>query len=152
MLARRKDSLDVFRPYEEIQSEMNRLFNNVFRGTGLRSELPSEGMTLAGVDIYEKDNVIYLEMDLPGMDKKDIDLKIDGNIVTVKGERKYEKEEGTGRSYHICERYYGAIQRSFTVPENIDFEAIKAKYENGVLRIELPRTEEGKKSTKVSVE
>lgn len=153
MLMKRKDAMDVFKPFEEVQREMNRLFDDVFRGNNLRTGIMKEDTLLAGVDIYEKDGVVYFEIDLPGLDKKDIELKIAGNILTVKAERKYEKSnEGESKNYHISERYFGSLQRSFTLPENVDYEAIKAKYENGVLKVELPRTENIKKPSQIEIE
>lgn len=93
------------------------------------------------VDILEKDENLILRAELPGMDEKDIDLKLEGSVLTLKGERKLEKEEKKA-NYHRIESSYGTFTRSFTLPVTVDLEKITAEYKNGVLSVTIPQKPE----------
>jgi HSP20 family protein len=93
------------------------------------------------VDILEKDGNLYLRAELPGINEKEIDLKLEGNVLTLKGERKMESGQQK-ESFHRIESFYGSFSRSFTLPETIDREKIKADYKDGVLTITLPQKPE----------
>ncbi|WP_102819207.1 Hsp20/alpha crystallin family protein [Mesotoga sp. Brook.08.YT.4.2.5.1] len=137
MLAIRRGS-DVFRPFEEIQREMDRLFNEAFRG--LNDQSKEAGMFSPEVDIYEKDNSVFIEMDIPGIKKDELEIKVEDDVLSIKGEKKLEREEKE-RDYHRYERYSGAFQRIFRLPEYVKSDDVKAKYEDGVLKLELPKKE-----------
>jgi len=92
------------------------------------------------VDIEEDEKYYLLTMDLPGLDKKEVDIKLDGEVLTVSGEKKEEKKE-TNKNYHRIERYYGKFQRSFRLNDDVNREQIEANFKNGVLRLSLPKTE-----------
>jgi len=103
------------------------------------------------VDIVETENELILKADVPGVNLKDIDIQFENGTLTIKGERKFEKEE-KGKGFHRMERSYGAFVRYFTVPETVDAEHVKADYQAGVLTITLPKKEVAKpKSIKVQV-
>ncbi len=95
------------------------------------------------VDVLEKDGTLVLKAELPGIEEKDIDLKLDGNILTIRGERKLEEKEEKD-NYHRIESYYGTFSRSFTLPDTADRDKIKADYKNGVLTITVPQKPEMK--------
>ena len=141
MLAIRRGS-DLFRPFEEIQREMDRLFNDAFKG--LNSQSRESLMFSPEVDIYERDNSVFIEMDIPGIKKDELEIKVEEDVLSIKGEKKLEREEKE-RDYHRYERYSGAFQRIFRLPEYVKSDDVKAKYEDGVLKLELPKKEEVKK-------
>lgn len=107
------------------------------------STLPSRDYQAPSVDIMEKDGNLILRAELPGLNEKDIDLKIEGNILTLKGERKMENEDDKG-TYHRVESYYGSFTRSFRLPDTVDYEQIKAEYKNGILKVTIPQKPEAK--------
>jgi len=107
------------------------------------STLESRDRWSPSVDIMEKDGNLILRAELPGLTEKDIDLKIEGNILTLKGERKMENEDNKG-TYHRLESCYGSFTRSFRLPETVDHEKISAEYKNGVLKVTIPQKPEVK--------
>lgn len=103
------------------------------------------------VDILETENELVLKADVPGMDMKDIDVQVENGTLTVKGERKFEREENN-KGFHRLERSYGTFVRYFTLPDTVDTENVKAEYKAGVLNITLPKKEIAKpKAIKVQV-
>ncbi|MBW2038519.1 MAG: Hsp20/alpha crystallin family protein [Deltaproteobacteria bacterium] len=132
-----------------LQERMNRLFEETFSRGPKEAEV---GVWSPAVDILEKGEEIILKMEVPEVDQRDIDIKMEGNILTIKGERKLE--EGTKREdYHRLERPYGNFNRSFSLPNTVDQGKIKAGYKDGVLRVILPKKEETKpKQIEVEVE
>lgn len=144
MLVPKKNVSELYRPFEEIQKEIDKLFSEAFRGLDVRRG--EYGMLIPEVDIYETDDAIFVEMEVPGIKKKDLEIKIEDGILTIKGEKSSEKDNKS-RNYHLYERSYGMFQRAFRLPDSIDTTKVKAKYEDGVLKIELPKKEEVKKET-----
>ena len=103
------------------------------------------------MDVYEDEHNITLKIEVPGIDEKDIDVRIENNILTVHGERKFEKEEKE-ENYRRIERQYGSFTRTFTLPTTVDTESVSANYEKGVLKIQLAKKAEAKpKQIKVNV-
>ena len=96
---------------------------------------------LPAVDVLEKDGNLMLRAEIPGMSEKEIELKLEGNVLTLKGEKKLENEEERN-NYHRMESYYGSFTRSFTLPESVDRDRIKADYKNGVLTVTIPQKPE----------
>jgi HSP20 family protein len=127
------------RQMENIQDEVNRVFDSFF-STPMRRRGEDMGAWLPDVDIVEDKDRIDVQVDLPGMEKDDIKVSVEDNILTIKGERKSFKEE-KDKTYHQVERTYGKFTRSFSLPSTVDGSKIKANYKNGVLKIELPKTE-----------
>jgi len=123
------------------QSDINRLMNDmrtVRRShNGLRDWMPR-------VDVEERDNEFEVSMDIPGVDKKDVTVSLEDKVLTIKGERKVERNEEEEGKYHCTERRYGSFKRSFTLPSSIDSSKIHARHENGVLSITVPKAEEAR--------
>ena len=133
---------DPFRDLRTLQEEVNRLFStNLTRTFG--DEGIGRGAWAPSVDIYENKDQIVLEAELPGMKQEDFDLSIENNVITLRGERKFEKTDEAD-NYHRVERSYGAFTRSFTLPQTVSAEGATAEYNNGVLRVTLPKREETK--------
>lgn len=135
---------EPFRDLVSLQERMNRLFDDSFRGTGRGAG--DEDWALGGswapaVDIYEHDGRIVLKAELPGVDAKDVDIRVENNVLTLRGERKFDNDVKR-ESYHRVERAYGAFQRSFTLPTVVDTDKIQAEFKDGVLRVTLPKREE----------
>ncbi len=131
---------DPFRDLLTLRDKMNRLFEETFSLRGEEKDLISGTWTPA-VDIYETENAVVLTAELPGMEEKDIQLKIEDNNLVLKGERKFEKETKE-ENYYRVERAYGSFYRSFTIPTAVDQEKITAEYNNGVLKVTMPKKEE----------
>jgi HSP20 family protein len=140
-----------FRDLVSIQDEMNRLFDDFFGRPMVRSGW-TEGVWSPSVDVSEnKDNVV-IKAEIPGMTKDDVKISIQDNVITLKGEKKQEKEEKDA-NYHRIERSYGSFCRSFTLPTAVKADKIKATYKDGVLNVTLPKTEEVKpKEIPISIE
>jgi HSP20 family protein len=123
---------------------VSNLFDDFFRDFPFGSSLLESRETwIPSVDILEKDDALIFRAELPGMTEKDINLKIEGNTLILKGERKMENENSKS-NYHRVESYYGSFARSFRLPDTVDFDKIKADYKNGVLTITLPHKPEVK--------
>ena len=131
---------DPFRELRSLQDEMTRLFTGVMPAN--REEM-THGAWAPSVDIYEDTNRLILEAELPGMSREDFDISVENNVITLKGERKFEKKT-EGDNYHRVERSYGTFTRSFTLPQTVTAEGATADFENGVLRVALPKREETK--------
>jgi HSP20 family protein len=128
---------DPFRDLRTLQDEVNRLFtgnaSRAFDDEGI-----ARGSWSPHVDIYENKDQIVLEAELPGMKREDFDLSVENNVITLRGERHFEKKEETD-NYHRVERAYGSFVRSFTLPNTVSAEGAVADYRNGVLRVTLPK-------------
>ncbi len=133
---------DPFRELRLLQDEVNRLFSS-----NLSRSFDDEGLMRGAwtpaVDIYENKDQIVLEAELPGMNRADFELTVENNVLTLRGERRFEKKDDTD-SYHRVERAYGAFTRAFTLPQSVSAENAVAEYKNGVLRVVLQKREEVK--------
>jgi HSP20 family protein len=141
---------DPFREFSTLQDRMNRLFRNSYG-----SESGSEALTSTNfappVDVYEDEHNVTLKIEIPGIDEKDVDVRIENNTLTVHGERTFEKEEKE-ENYRRVERQYGSFTRSFALPTTVDPEQVQAHYDKGVLKIKLAKKAEAKpKQIKVNV-
>src|ERR671932_1188480 len=133
---------DPFRELRVLQDEVNRLFSsNLSRS--YNDEGIARGAWAPSVDIYENKDQIVLEAELPGMNREDFEITIENNVLTLRGERRFEKKE-EGDNYHRVERPYGTFSRSFTLPQTVSSEGATAEYKNGVLRVVLHKREEVK--------
>lgn len=127
-----------FRELRTMQEQMNRMLDmawNMEFGEELK-----EGVWQPPVDIYEDETSVIIKAEIPDVDQKDIDIKIEDNTLTLKGERKHSSEIRK-ENYYRVERYFGQFQRSFSLPQSIDRENIKASCDKGVLTITLPKKE-----------
>jgi len=131
---------DPFKDPITMREIMNSLFEEAFTSRGEEKDL-NAGTWTPSVDIYETENDIVLTSEVPGIDEKDIEIKIENNTLTLKGERKFEKE-AKEENYHRIERSYGSFYRSFTLPNYINQDKINAEYENGALKITMPKKTE----------
>jgi HSP20 family protein len=141
---------DPFRELNTLQDRMNRLFRDSFNADTQEQSLAT-GAFAPAVDVYEDEHNITLKIEVPGIDEKDIDVRIENNTLTVHGERKFEKEEKE-ENFRRVERQYGSFTRSFTLPTTVDAEKVSANYDKGILKITLAKKAEAKpKQIKVNV-
>jgi HSP20 family protein len=140
---------EPLREFSTLQDRMNRLFREL-QGNSQDESLTSSSFAPA-VDVYEDEHNVTLKIEVPGIDEKDIDVRIENNTLTVHGERKIEKEEKE-ENYRRVERQYGSFTRTFNLPPTVDAEKVQADYDKGVLKITLPKKAEAKpKQIKVNV-
>jgi HSP20 family protein len=133
---------DPFRELRSLQDEMNRLFmTNLPRGFG--QEDFAGGAWNPSVDIFENKDHLVLEAELPGMKPEDVNISIENNVLTISGDRRFEKKDESD-NFHRVERSYGSFTRSFTLPPTVNSEDATAEFENGVLRLTLAKREEAK--------
>jgi len=148
--ARREEEFPLF----SLQREVNRLFDDFFRGFDLRPLRAAEerwGGFTPKMDLEETEKEYRITAELPGMEEKDVEVLLAGNTLTLKGEKKEEKEE-KGKSFYHVERSYGTFQRTVPLPEGVDLKKIDAEFKNGVLTVKLPKTAEAKtKGRKVPI-
>jgi len=141
-------NLTRWEPYRDIATLQDRL-NRAFGAAFTRSEREDELSLAAWAppdDIAEEKDRIVITAELPGFQEDQIEIQSENGMLTLRGERKFEKEHD-GKSYHRVERSYGQFVRSFSLPNNVDREKIKADFSNGLLRIELPKREDAKPRT-----
>ncbi len=139
---------DPFREVVALQNRMNSLFGNLNNET--ESPLTTASFVPA-VNVYEDEKKVVLKLEVPGIAEKDLDVSVENNTLTVKGERKFAAEEKE-ENFHRIERRYGSFYRAFTLPTTVDTESIDAKYDAGVLRLELKKKPEAQpKQIKVNI-
>jgi HSP20 family protein len=130
------------RELTSLQSEMNRLFNSFFDAPTGAGNGPSRRWVPA-MDLVEADDHFVLKADLPGLEEKDVAIEVEGDVLTVSGERK-EEHQRTGEGFHRIERSFGSFRRSLTLPEGVDPEAVTASFDKGVLEVRIPKPEQRK--------
>jgi HSP20 family protein len=158
----RRGMLSPWEPFESLRQEMDRLFDSFSRGF-LRSPFERSSfdiepfwprtttLSVPVVDVAETDKEFRVTAELPGLDEKDVEVTLSDDVLTIRGEKKEEKEEKE-KNYYLSERRYGSFQRSFRLPTGIDQNKIEAAFQKGVLNIALPKTEEAqKKQKKISI-
>jgi HSP20 family protein len=137
-------------PFREVVSMQNRL-NSIFGGLSADDSPLTTASFVPAVDIYEDDKAVVLKLEVPGIEEKDLDVSVENQTLTVKGERKFEKEEKE-ENFHRIERRYGSFFRAFTLPTTVDTEHVQASYNAGVLKLELKKKPEAQpKQIKVNV-
>jgi HSP20 family protein len=140
--------LAPFRDFERMRKEMDRLWDSFFE----RGPKAEPGEWYPSLDLAETKNDVVIKAEVPGMDPKDIDISLSNGVLTIKGEKKQEREEKEG-DYHFSERSFGAFTRAVQLPTEVQSDKIEASYKNGVLKITLPKSEEAKKKQiKIKVE
>jgi len=138
-----------FRELDKMRNEMDQVWDSFFEGKPKFREL---GKWFPSVDVSETKNDLIVKAELPGIDPKDIDISLNDGYLTIKGERKQEKEEKE-ENYHFIERSYGSFTRSVRLPNEVQRDKISASYKNGILKVTLPKSEEAKKKeVKIKVE
>ena len=134
---------DPYREVVSLQNRLNSLFQDYGRGQGQGDDTLSAASFAPPVDIYEDDQKLVLKLEVPGVKQDDIDIQVEGRTLTVRGERKFDKEEKQ-ENFHRVEHRYGTFARSFTLPNSVDAENVKATYDAGVLQLEFPKKAEAK--------
>jgi HSP20 family protein len=137
-------------PFREVASLQNRV-NALFRDFDEGESATTTASFIPAVDIYEDEKKVVLKLEVPGIEEKDLDVSVENSTLTVKGERKFEKEEKE-TNFHRIERRYGSFYRAFTLPTTVDSEGVTASYDAGVLKLELKKKPEAQpKQIKVKV-
>ncbi len=131
------------RDVDTMQKRMNRLFNDFFGGREGESDELTLSTWLPSVDVIENDDAFVIEAELPGMTKDDIKISIANDVLSIRGEKKIEKEDKK-KSYYRMERSYGSFSRTFPLPGNVKTDKIDAEFKNGVLIVTVPKSEEAK--------
>jgi HSP20 family protein len=141
--SRRPRALGFGDTFGSLQREIDRVFEDFgrFEGAG------AQALMAPRVDISESDGEYVIEAELPGVELKDVDVSIDGDVLTIKGEKKLDREDKS-KDFHLIERAYGSFERSIALPFAVDPSAIKAKFHDGVLRITAPKPAEAKSEKK----
>ena len=140
---------DPYRDLATLQNRVNRLFQES-AGSG-ETSLTNSGAFVPPVDVYEDEQGLRLKLEVPGIDEKDLDVRVENNVLSIRGERKFEKEEKE-ENFHRIERRYGSFSRTFTLPTTVDTEKVSADYKNGVLTLQLVKKAEAKpKQIKVNI-
>jgi HSP20 family protein len=134
-----------------LQNRMNALFQDLSRSQGENDVSTTTASFVPPADIYEDEHQIVLKLEIPGIRQEDLDIQVENNTLSVRGERSFEKEEKE-ENFRRVERRYGGFYRAFTLPNTVDAEKIQAEYENGVLKLKLEKRAEAKpKQIKVNV-
>jgi HSP20 family protein len=140
---------EPFREFSTLQERMNRLFRDSFNDG--REETLTTTAFAPPVDVYEDEHFVTLKVEVPGIDEKDIDVRLENNTLTIHGERKFEEQEKE-ENYRRVERQYGSFTRSFTVPSTLDSGSVSANYEKGILKLKIAKKAEAKpKQIKINV-
>ncbi len=125
-------------PFSALHREMNRLFDDVYRGVPMPRAARGETQLAPNMDVTETKDAYSVAVELPGVDEKDVEVKLTDGMLTIKGEKKYEKiEDEEGR--HLVERSYGSFMRSLSLPGDVDANRISAEFSKGVLKVALPK-------------
>jgi HSP20 family protein len=134
---------EPFKEMATLQERMNRMFDELW-GHGRRADEDYiSGSWIPAVDVRETKESLEITAELPGIHPKDVEVSVENGVLTMKGSRHFEKA-AEGETYHRVERAYGAFERSFTLPTNVDSDGIQASYQHGVLRLSVPKREEAK--------
>lgn len=141
-------------PFMSLHREMNRLFDDVFRGFGIPMRAHSgeaASMLHPDVDVSENENEFKICADLPGVSEQDVDVTLNDDVLTIRAERKQEHTEDK-ESYHVVERSHGMFQRSLRLPSNIEPDQVDARFENGVLTVRIPKGQEAQGSRRIKIQ
>jgi HSP20 family protein len=144
-------------PFLSLHREMNRLFDDVFRGAALPTASGSQGQgdvgtfVNASINVSETDKEIRITAELPGVTEQDIHVSLDDDVLTIRGEKKFERKDDK-ENFHFVERSYGTFQRSLRLPYAVESEQVRASFENGVLTVTVPKTERQERSRRIQVQ
>ena len=141
-------------PFLSVHREMNRLFDDVLRGSfgvPVQSGEQGGGMMMPHMDVSETANEVRICAELPGVSEKDVDVSLSDDVLTIRGEKKFERKDDK-ENFHFVERSYGTFQRSLRLPYAINPEQVQASFENGVLTVTLPKTERQERSRRIQVQ
>ncbi|MDO8840495.1 MAG: Hsp20/alpha crystallin family protein [Parvibaculum sp.] len=136
--------MDIFR---RLRGDVERLFDDFSRGFGWHPDPSIFGTLSPHLDVTESDDGVTMTAELPGMDEKDVEVTLTGDLLSIKGEKKEEHEEKK-KDYHLKERSWGSFERTVRMPFRADSDAIKASFSKGVLKVEVPKPADVKKACK----
>jgi len=145
-------------PLLSLHREMNRLFDDVFRGSRSFAPPAAQGGGTpttfnASMDVAETDKEVRVCVELPGVEEKDIDVTLDNDLLTIRGEKKFEQEKGDDKTnYHFVERGYGRFQRSLRLPYQVNPDEVKASFHNGVLTVTVPKSEQQARARRIQIQ
>jgi HSP20 family protein len=138
-------------PIEAMQRDMNRLFDEFFKGFGFPEEVEAPGAFAPQVNMTEDDKFIKVSAELPGLDEKDVEISVTKDSLTIRGEKKEEREHKDEETYYL-ERSFGSFSRTIPIPKNVDLEKAEASFKKGVLSITLPKLEvQGEEKKKIPI-
>ncbi len=138
-------------PFRALRREMDSLFENFFSGFEMEPFTSRRGAFSPHIDVVESDKEITVTAELPGMDEKDIDVSLNEDTLSIRGEKKAEKED-KGKDYYRMERSYGSFSRSITLPKEVNTEKVEAQFKKGILTVVLPKTSKAVEETrKISI-
>ena len=135
-------------PFLQLQSEMNHLFDDTFSGFGLAPAFSSTGFGAPKLDIQEKNGQIEISAELPGVAEDEVEVNLADGVLTIRGEKKLEKEDRGEGGYYMMERSYGSFSRSIPLPFDVDEDAIEASFDKGVLKVQFPKPAEIENKTR----
>ena len=141
-------------PFLSLHREMNRLFDDVLRGSlgpSQNEPLGQSGMLTPHIDVSETENEVRICAELPGVRDEDIDVSLDDDILTIRGEKKFERKDDK-ENFHFMERSYGSFQRSLRLPYSVNPDEVKAHVENGVLTVTVPKTQQQARSRRIQIQ
>lgn len=146
---------EAWRPFQALRNEIDQIFddfgsgfwNRPFRSLARLERDLSKRASAPAVDVTESDKAYEITAELPGLDEKNIDIKVANGGLTIRGEKREETEEKK-KDYYVSERHYGSFERHFTLPDSVNSDKIEANFKNGVLKVTLPKTEEAQKPAK----
>jgi len=145
---------NLWSPFEAFRSEIDRLFDDFTPFSRRSSDRPLFGRvlpalgawpTVPAVDVIERDDAFELTAEVPGLDEKNIEIKLSNGMLTIRGEKQEEKETKE-KEYHISERRFGSFQRNFQLPDGVDAQKVEASFAKGILKVKLPKSAEAKKN------
>lgn len=137
-ITRYSSARNPWRELDQLTNRLSRVFSDEFPTPA------SDGDWLPAVNVEESQEELILTAELPGMRREDIEIELENNVLTIRGQRQEERTEGEERRYHLWERRYGSFQRSFTLPRTVNGKQISAEYENGLLRVRMPKAPEAR--------
>lgn len=138
-------------PFSRLQREMNRLFDDLYRGVPAAEEWGKRTAWAPRVDVQEDKDALKVTADLPGVDEKDVECTLENDVLTIKGEKKSEREQEE-KGYYLAERTYGSFYRAISLPFDVDRDKVEASFANGVLTIRLPKAaQESQAQKKIAI-
>jgi len=146
-------------PLLSLHREMNRMFDDVFRGSfarpaGSSSQAAQPTFFNASMNVSETPNELHVSVELPGVSEQDVDISLNDDLLTIRGEKKFERDRGGGdkESYHYVERSYGVFERSLRLPFQVNADEVRANFENGVLTITVPKSAQQERSRRIQIQ
>ena len=143
---------DLIDPFQSLHREMNRLFDDVFRTVSTQESGQGGGVALSpNMDVSETENEVRICAELPGVKEEDVDVTLNDDVLTIRGEKKFERNDDK-ENYHFMERSYGSFQRSLRLPYPVNPDEVRADFDNGVLTVSIPKSQQQQRSRRIQVQ